>query len=449
MSRRSLPRIAREHLLATASRLGAPLIMVRAEAPPVPDIKALTAELTRITAEFKAKGDDLTKKAEEAMKEVKDKGALLAATKAEVDKLLLEHTTLAGEKNKLQTQVAELTGRIVAAEQLIVQRPGPGNTQAGKSVGQQLIESDDFKKFAAGSNGFARGKHRFSVKAAVTSLDFPVTQPSIVGPMVAPPLPLLQQRLFVRDLLPVGQTSNPAIWWIRQTGFTNNAAVVTEGALKPTSTIAYDSVMTAVSTIAHLFKASKQILADFAQLRTDVDRELRYGLKYVEEQELLLGDGTGIHLHGIVPQATAFSAAFSPALHNRIDDIRLAMLQATLARLPPSGIVMHYTDWAQIELTKDSTGQYLMANPLRLAGMTLWGLPVVPTEIASFEDNFLVGPFNSGAQIYDREEINVEISTENNDDFEKNMVTIRCEERVALAVFRPEGFIYGGFTNPT
>lgn len=403
------------------------------------DITAITEKLTEITGKFNAKSDELAKKAEDAFTEVKNKGELLTATKAEVDKLLVEQAALKGELNKAQA-------RLTAAEQEIVRKTGPAGAEARKTIGQRMIEDDKFKAFAAAGAGSIRGKHRFSTKAAITSVDYPVTEPSIVGPQVVPgTLPMLKQRLFVRDLIPVGQTAAPAIFWVKQTGFTNNADVVSEGTKKPESTIAYDGVMTPVTTIAHLFKASKQILDDFAQLRTDVDREMRYGLKYAEEQELLLGDGTGIHIDGIVPQATAYSAAFTPANAQRIDDIRLAMLQSQLARLPATGIVMHFTDWARIELTKDANGQYLFANPLRLAGNTLWGLPVVPTEITSFLTHFLVGAFQGGAQIYDREEMNVEIATENNDDFEKNMITIRCEERVALAVFRPEAFIYGAF----
>jgi len=149
-----------------------------------------------------------------------------------------------------------------------------------------------------------------------------------------------------------------------------------------------------------------------------------------------------------VPQASAFSAAFAPADMTQIDELRLAMLQAQLARLPASGHVLHFTDWAKIELTKDSLGRYIIGNPLGVVGPTLWGLPVVSTEIAAFQGKFLTGAFQTGAQIFDREDANVVISTENADDFEKNMISIRCEERLALAVKRPEAFIFGTFTVP-
>lgn len=404
------------------------------------DVKALADKLSDITKQFNAKSDELSKKAEDAMKEVQNKGQLLTDTKAEVDKLLVEQTALKGQLN-------EARARLTTAEQELVKKTATPDADARKTVGQRLVADEKFKAFAAGGSGSVRGKFRFAVQASTTSIDYPATSPSIVEPQRLPGIQVApKQRLFVRDLLSSGTTGAPAIFWVQQTGFTNQARVVSEGTKKPESDIAYDSKITPVTTIAHLFKASKQILDDFKQLQSDVDREMRYGLKYVEEQELLFGDGTGVHLHGLVPQATAFDPAFTVPHHNQIDDIRLAMLQSQLARLPATGIVMHFIDWARTELTKNENGDYIFANPMRVAGPNLWGLPVVPTEIAQFEGNFLTGPFQGGAQIYDREEINVEIATENNDDFEKNMLTMRCEERVALAVFRPEGFIYGPFS---
>jgi len=36
-------------------------------------------------------------------------------------------------------------------------------------------------------------------------------------------------------------------------------------------------------------------------------QRLLYGMKLVEEQQILLGDGTGFNLHGIIPQACTYS----------------------------------------------------------------------------------------------------------------------------------------------
>lgn len=427
-------------------RLAAPFLM-RAETPKVvtlADLQAATAKVEDLVTQFTAKSDELTKGAEKAMKEVADKGALATETKGQIDKFLVEQTAMQGELNKARERMA-------AMEQELARRPGGGGgPTAYKSAGRTVAEDEKFKAFASGK---VRGKIRVDVKAAITSVDIPINATpgdGIMQPQIVPGTVVLpKQRLFVRDLIPVGQTGSPAIFWIQQTGFVNNARVVTEGAKKPESNIIYTSKMTAVATIAHTFKASKQIMDDFAQLRTDIDREMRYGLKYAEEQEILLGDGEGNHLAGIVPAAQHYVPAFEVAHHNRIDDIRLGILQSQLARLPATGIVTHFIDWAQMELTKDENGQYVFANPLRLAGTTLWGLPVVPTEIPEFEGNFLAGAFQAGAQIYDREEMGVEIATENADDFEKNMITGRCEERIALAIPRPEAFTFGPYTVTT
>ena len=62
-------------------------------------------------------------------------------------------------------------------------------------------------------------------------------------------------------------------------------------------------------------------------------------------------------------------------------------------------------------------------------------------------DKFLTGAFKLGAQVFDRWQARVEVATENEDDFVKNMVTILAEERLALAVYRPQAFIYGDFGN--
>lgn len=391
-------------------------------------LKKVTASIEEATGKFNAK-------AEEAVKEAQKSGKLSEETKAAVDKMASEFNALREAEKTLKAAMGEL-------EQHVAQMPLANAKHVVESIGQQVISAEALKTFAASVEGNKRVS--VPVKAAMISTDVPG---NIVAPDRLPGIDVSpKQRLFIRDLIAPGTTSSNTIYWVQQTGFTNKAAAVPENTTKPYSDIEFAEKITPVRTIAHLFKASKQILDDFSQLQSQVDAEMRYGLKYVEEQEILFGDGTGAHLEGIIPQASAFSPAFTVEQQNGIDDLRLAMLQAQLARFPASGHVLHFIDWARIELTKDSLGRYILANPAGLTGPTLWGLPVVATEAAAFQGKFLTGAFSAGAQIFDREETNVVISTENADDFEKNMITIRCEERLALAVKRPEAFVYGSFS---
>ncbi|EDW7636738.1 phage major capsid protein [Salmonella enterica] len=393
--------------------------------------------LKKVTASIEEATDKFNARAEDALKEAKKSGKLSEETKAAVDKMASEFNALREAEKTLKAAIGEL-------EQHVAQMPLANAKHIVETVGQQVISAEALKTFSASVEG---GK-RVSIPVNAALISSGVAE-GVVEPQRLPGIDTTpKQRLFIRDLIAPGRTSSPAIFWVQQTGFTNKAAVVPENTQKPYSDIAFATKITPVTTVAHMFKASKQILDDFAQLQSTVDAEMRYGLKYVEEQEILFGDGTGVHQHGIVPQASAFSAEFRVEQQNGIDDLRLAMLQAQLARFPASGHVLHFIDWAKIELTKDTLGRYILANPSGLTGPTLWGLPVVATEAAAFKGKFLTGAFNAGAQIFDREDANVVISTENADDFEKNMISIRCEERLALAVKRPEAFIYGSFTVP-
>ncbi|QNE52772.1 phage major capsid protein [Klebsiella michiganensis] len=393
-------------------------------------LKKVTASIEEATGKFNAK-------AEEALTEAKKNGKLSAETKDTVDKMASELNALKEAEKTLKAALGEL-------EQHVAQMPLANAKQVVESVGQQVISAEALKTFAA--SVAASQRISIPVKAALLTANVPG---NIVAPDRLPGIDTApKQRLFIRDLIAPGTTASNTIYWVQQTGFTNNAAAVAENTTKPYSNIEFAEKITPVRTIAHLFKTSKQILDDFSQLQSQVDAEMRFGLKYVEEQEILFGDGTGAHLEGIIPQASAFAAAFQVENQNGIDDLRLAMLQAQLARFPASGHVLHFIDWAKIELTKDTLGRYILANPAALTGPTLWGLPVVATEATAFQGKFLTGAFSAGAQIFDREETNVVISTENADDFEKNMITIRCEERLALAVKRPEAFVYGSFTVP-
>lgn len=382
-----------------------------------------------IIKELKRIGDQVKDVGEQALSEAKKAGDMSAKTKETVDELLVKQGELQAELKEVQQKQARL--------------PGGGDAGGAKSVGEQLTESKEYAAYLEQSAGQKGSRFTMPVKA-ITSLA------NSAGAGVAPDRlagvqTLPQRRLTVRDLITPGRTGSNLVQYLRETGFTNNAATTAEGTRKPQSDLTIDLKQAPVVKIPHFIKASTEILSDFPQLQSLIDAKLRYGLALVEEAQLLKGSGVGNNLNGIYTQATAYAAPIVIAGATRIDVLRLALLQAELAEYPSTGIVLNPIDWAAIELQKDDNGGYIFANPQSMSLPALWGRPVVPTQAMTL-DQFLVGAFQLGAQVFDREQAQVTVATENEDDFVNNLVTILAEERLALAVYRPEAFIKGDIT---
>lgn len=249
--------------------------------------------------------------------------------------------------------------------------------------------------------------------------------------------------LRIRDVIGSARTTSNSVEFVRETGFTNNAAPVAETTLKPKSDLAFDLFSTPVRTLAHTFKISRQMLDDAPALAAYIGRRGTYGLQFVEEQQVLNGSGTGQNLLGILPQATAFSPQFTSASETAIDRILQAISQAEDSDIPVNAVILNKRDWRRITGTKDLGGNYLSDDsPFGLTDPRLWNVQIVATNAMPVGE-FLAGAFGEGASIFDRLETEVLLSTENEDDFVTNRATIRIESRLALAVFRPSAFITG------
>ena len=351
-------------------------------------------------------------------------------TKEKADKALSELEGLRGEITELSQKLAQS------------RRGGGDEDQQLKSLGREVANHADVKSYVEGG---CKGTIGFSVKAVTTAsgsaggLIRPDRQTDIVG--------LPRMGLRVRDLLTPGRTDGNSIEFAKQVTRTNNAAAVAEGAQKPESVYEWDVDDAPVRTVAHWIPVSRQAMDDVPQLESLIDGELRWGLDDVEDAELLLGDGTGQHLNGLYTQASAYSqpAGVTITGETKIDRLRLAILQVELADFAPDGIVIHPTQWANIELTKDAAGGYIFANPQGIAGPVLWGRPVVPSKRIG-TSNFLTGNFKLAGQIFDRMDTEVRISDQDRDNFIKNMLTVRAEKRLALVVRRPAALVKGSLT---
>ena len=383
--------------------------------------EALATEFKKATEQVKGLGEELKAKMAGNEKGLDD-------LKGRVDEAL---TAMNSAKSRLDELEQKATRRGYGVEQ-------------EKSIAQRLVDTEGYKSFAADPRSGKSAK--LSLKATITSLttDAAGSAGAAVAPMrltgiVTPP----QRPLTVRDLLMQGTTDSNAITYVREKLFTNNAAAqASEGAKKAQSDLQLEEVTVGVKTLAHYVKASRQILDDAAMLESYINGRLAYGLKLVEDKQLLNGDGSAGGLQGLSQVAQAFADKATLKNYTIIDQLRLAQLQVALADYPASGFVLNPVDWAKIELEKDAQGRHIIGNPQSLAQPTLWGIPVVQTQ-AITAGSFLTGAFNMGAQIFDRQQLGVAVSTENEDDFVKNLVTILCEERLALAIYRPEAFVKG------
>jgi HK97 family phage major capsid protein len=349
-----------------------------------------------------------------------------------------------------------------------------------KSIGEMFLDSAEFKTLANGRNG-ANMVAPWQVKASFTAGSYNVKDVYSALPgtdvtnsrlgsfgsvqrdaMVTQPM----RTKRVRDLFPVRTTTAAVIEYFRQLGFTtpiqegygfsagnNSASTIAERnggnsafALKPQSSFSFVGEQAPVRTLAHWEAAHRNVLADEPQLRSIIDNELMYGLRLLEDNQILNGDGIGENLLGVMNTPNIQSYAWSngatlPVVDTKADAIRRAATLSFLAYYEPSGVVLHPNDWEDIELTKDSQGQYLIAVSVAMGGEPrVWRMPVIDTP-AMTEGTGLVGAFGTAAQLYDREQASIRISEQHSDFFVRNAIVILAEQRLALAVKRPEAFV--------
>lgn len=265
----------------------------------------------------------------------------------------------------------------------------------------------------------------------------------------------------VRDLFPAERTTAAMLYGIRETGYTNRAAVVPQRTaadggpatggptdvfgLKPKSELSIVPQSYPIATIAHIMYVHKNALDDEPRLRGILDRDMIDGVKMAEDEQILWGDGVGDNLTGLMntPGIQTYTGLASDRASAQV---RRAATRAILAYFQPTGVVLHPFDWENIELETDNNGAYTVAVSVAVGGeKRVWRLAVSDTP-AMTQGDALVGAFGTGAKLYDREQVNVMVSTENRDLFERNAYTLRAEERLGLVVDRPESFVHLNFT---
>lgn len=357
------------------------------------------------------------------------------ASKDAIEKKLAE---LGAEQVKQAKLLAEIDQRDTAA---VAKAAEP------RTLGEYFVKSDSYKNYSTTRVATAV----FTKDAVTTKLTGDgYTQTSVVAPDVRPGIVgLPDSALVIENLFPHLPTQSDSIVYLKGGALTTNAAAVVEqGAMKPESAFTNPEIKSAsVQTVAHWIKITKQLAADAPALAAYINQKMQYGLQSKIDQQLISGNGTsqlpGILTTGNYTDKTADIRKELPTSGATLYDFVLILKsKMEQANVTPTVLLLNPSDWLQVCLLKDGQGNYILGGPQSLASKSLWGVPVV-TSASVPSGKYIMANLTIGATIFDRQALTVEMSEHDATNFEQNLITLRVERRLGVAVELPEA-IWGG-----
>lgn len=258
--------------------------------------------------------------------------------------------------------------------------------------------------------------------------------------------------LTIRDMLNVTPTTSDTIRFVRHVATTRAAATVARGGLKPYLKVEFEPDTVTVETIAVLSKVTEQDVDDAPRLIGYINGEMQLDIRVEEERQLAWGDGTN-ELRGLFDPVNAIPEFDRAEVGDTvIDTIRRMRTDLRKRRVVPTFVAIDPVDWEEVELTKGTQGHYIWGLVTDLRGPRIWSMRVVEsdamTNLETGERRLLLGDGTRGATLYDRNQVQLAVGFVD-DDFARNLRTLRAEERLALAVKRAFAFSYSVMAEAT
>lgn len=351
-------------------------------------------------------------------------------------------TQIADFKSSAAEKQTEFGARLQEIEQKMVnvgaRRGANDDSTDSNAVTAQVVAADGIAGFRNGMKSTGQINCKVGVRAAITNPNKGVT-----GSTSYPTAPqrdgagirgIPQPRLSLLDVLPIVPVTSATYEFVRLDGYINGAAYQKEeGEEKAEGSMPTKMERAEIATVATWIPASLQVLQDNEQLEGQINTLMSVGVRQKLEAELINGDGGPGEILGFKKQATAAGITTGkPA-----DRIGAALTDLKAEGWNPNVIVMNPRDWFAIESERaeDGDGQYVIGTPRDPAPPSLWGTPVVVTNGMPQGEALILD--TSVAALLDRQEVTVEASRHDGDNFRRNMVTILAELRAGLAVFAP------------
>ena len=347
-----------------------------------------------------------------------------SATKSEVEGLksdLEGYKNLEVKSQEIEKAIARMEGRLEAmAEKAVDHKFVPKNL--AEAITNAYVSNIEKIKETAAKGGMLQ----LEVKGD-TTIDADYDGNIALSTLESGVDNIQRPVIKVRNVVNTGTTGSKYVVYISQDANTT-PDWTNEAGTKAQSNPAYLEVSVEVKKVASTVKVSKEMLADLAFVRSEINSDLMAGLDQAIEFSLINGTG-GLDLDGLLSFAQTFSAgsfAASIPSANISDVIRVAKAQIQAANFEPTHVLLNPEDAAKIELTKTQSGEYTYPAfwdmNMRVAGLIV----VTSTNIAA--GTFLVGDM-SKSNVRIRENMSLQVGYVN-DDFQRNMVTILAEMRL-------------------
>lgn len=246
-----------------------------------------------------------------------------------------------------------------------------------------------------------------------------------------------EQKLALLDLITWMPVTSDLVPLLRESAYDIMADEVAEGDDKPESDLEFGVVDITISVVAHWIRITKQLLDDMPALASYIEGRLAYGVRLKLEAKVI--NGTTTSFDGLMKAGNSL-VAIPEAL--AIDTVNSAKYQVWGSGVMPEAVLLNPVDWGKIEREKTDDGHYIYGSPGAVVQPVLWGLPVI-LSAAQTEGKFWLGNLTLGVTGYVREEVMVEASTEDGDNFRKNLVTLRAEMRAGFGVAIPDAMVTG------
>ena len=269
----------------------------------------------------------------------------------------------------------------------------------------------------------------------------------------------LFQRLTIADLFLSGQARATAVRYVVEGTATSGAAGVAEAGLKPESTLGLTHPDEPVKKIATILPVAEEMLEDAPAIQSYINGRLsrcssgsRRSVSSSAARRAATRSRASCTSRGVPVYAggTAAGNQGGAAVQGHERHARLGVRRAGLDRHEPGGLggdpaaeghrrpVLRWRPVPRPVRRPAGTGRRVRPGdrgerqPLEQAG--------VRHRQRSAPARRIVGT-QSSAQVLAPGRLSVEATNSHSDYFQRNLVAIRAEERLALAVYRPAGFV--------